>query len=148
MARIQIRRGNHTNLPTSGMLPGEPLATLDRGNLWVAVDATTRIPITPAVADLSTLATPDLTADYILVHDGDGTGQREKKLTLQALKDSLGIPVGSTDEKVAVATGATPGYIWGTDGSDGVIRMGSSMSWTRTGSYVTLDVSVVDGGTF
>lgn len=150
MARIQLRRGLAANLPTSGMLAGEPLFTTDRGNLWVALDAVTRVPVTPAIDALQTLATPDLASNLIMVHDPSATGQKEKKMTLQALKDALGIPPASTDEKVAVAAGATPGYLWGTDGTDGVLRMGSSMTWTRpTGaSYVTIDVAVVDGGTF
>ncbi|MDW8424996.1 MAG: hypothetical protein RMK51_03615 [Meiothermus sp.] len=150
MPRIQLKRGNHANLPNSGLLAGEPLLTLDRRNLWVALDATTREVPTPAVDQLATIPTIDLTSDLLLIHDADSTGQKEKKVTVQALKTALNIPEGTTDEKVAVASGATAGYIWGTDGTDGVIRMGPSMSWSRpgSGSYVVLDVAVVDGGTF
>jgi hypothetical protein len=51
---------------------------------------------------------------------------------------------------VAVVEGGEPGFIWGTDGTDGVIRMNSSMSWTKDASdgFVTLSVGTVDGGTF
>ena len=57
---------------------------------------------------------------------------------------------GMPDEKVAVVSGGTSGYIWGTDGTDGVMRMNSSMSWTKDAGngYVTLAVGTVDCGTF
>ena len=56
----------------------------------------------------------------------------------------------STDEKVAVVAGGTAGYLWGTDGTDGLIRMNTSMSWTKDAGngFVTLAVNIVDGGTF
>lgn len=150
MARLQLKRGNAANLPTSGMLAGEPMVTLDRGNLHVATDASTRIPVTPAVDELTTLAAA-ATDDLLLLHDvSENAAQREKKMTFANFKSALNIPAESTDEKVAISAGGTAGYLYGTDGTDGVVRMGSSMSWTADGgsAFVTLDVSVVDGGTF
>ena len=148
--RIQVKRGLDANLPTSGLLVGEPLITTDRGNLAVATDATTTINITPAIDKLTTLASVTGAADLLIIHDADATGQKEKKITFDAFKTALNIPAGSTDEKVAVVSGGTSGYLWGTDGSDGVIKMGSSMQWTKDAGdgYVTLDVSIIDGGTF
>lgn len=150
MPRVQHRRGTHSSLPTTGMLAGELLITTDRRNLHVAEDATTRFTPTPQVDALSTMGAVNLSADLLIIHDADGTGQREKKITVQALKDSLGIPEASTDEKVAVTGGGTPGYIWGTDGTDGILRMGSGLAWTKdTGNaYVTLRVDIIDCGTF
>jgi hypothetical protein len=151
MARIQLRRGNAANLPTSGMLAGEAFVTLDRGNLHVATDPTTRIPITPAIDALAAMPAVDGAADLIIIHDAsEEAAQKEKKITLAALKTALNIPAASSDEKVAVVSGGTSGYLWGTDGTDGVMRMGASMSWAKDSgnAYVTLDVSVVDGGTF
>ena len=49
MARLQLKRGLKANLPTSGMLPGEAHVTTDRGTLHVATDATTKLPIVPAI---------------------------------------------------------------------------------------------------
>ena len=66
MARIQLRRGLKANLPTSGMLEGEAHVTTDRGTLHVATDATTKIPIVPAIDDLTTLASVDGTADLLI----------------------------------------------------------------------------------
>ena len=148
--RIQVKRGLDANLPTSGLLVGEPLITTDRGNLAVAKDATTTINITPAIDKLTTLASVTGAADLLIIHDADATGQKEKKITFDAFKTALNIPAGSADEKVAVVSGGTSGYLWGTDGSDGVIKMGSSMQWTKDAGdgYVTLDVSIIDGGTF
>lgn len=150
MARIQLKRGLKANLPTSGMLAGEVMVTTDRGTAHVAVDATTKLPIVPAIDDLSTLASVNGAADLILIHDADGVGQKEKKITFDAFKTALNIPAASTDEKVAVVTGGTSGYIWGTDGTNGVIRMNSSMSWTKDAgnAFVTLAVGDVDCGTF
>ena len=150
MARIQLRRGLKANLPTSGMLAGEAHVTTDRGTLHVATDATTKIPVVPAIDDLTTLASVDGTADLLIIHDASATGQKEKKITFESFKTALNIPDASTDEKVAVVSGGTSGYVWGTDGTDGVLRMNSSMSWSKdvANGFVTLAVGTVDGGVF
>ena len=150
MARIQLRRGLKANLPTSGMLAGEAHVTTDRGTLHVATDATTKIPVVPAIDDLTTLASVDGTADLLIIHDASATGQKEKKITFDSFKTALNIPATSTDEKVAVVAGGTSGYVWGTDGTDGVLRMNSSMSWSKDAAngFVTLAVGTVDGGVF
>ena len=150
MARIQLKRGLKANLPTSGMLAGEVMVTTDRGTAHVATDATTKLPVVPAIDDLATLASVNGAADLILIHDADGVGQKEKKITFDAFKTALNIPAASTDEKVSVVSGGTSGYIWGTDGTNGVIRMNSSMSWTKDAgnAFVTLAVGDVDCGSF
>jgi len=150
MARIQLKRGLKANLPTSGMLAGEVMVTTDRGTAHVATDPTTKLPIVPAIDDLSTLASVNGAADLILIHDADGVGQKEKKITFDAFKTALNIPAASTDEKVAVVSGGTSGYIWGTDGTNGVIRMNSSMQWTKDAgnAFVTLAVGDIDCGSF
>ena len=150
MPRIQLKRGLKANLPTSGMLAGEPLVTTDRGTLHIATDATTKLPIVPAIDDLTTLASVNGPADLLLIHDADGVGQKEKKITFDAFKAALNIPAASTDEKVAVVSGGTSGYIWGTDGTNGVIRLNSSMQWTKDAgnAFVTLAVGNVDCGSF
>lgn len=151
MARLQLKRGLKANLPTSGMLAGEPLVTTDRGTLHVATDATTKLPVVPAIDDLTTLATVDGASDLLIIHDASESGApKEKKITFNNFKTALNIPASSTDEKVAVVSGGTAGYIWGTDGTDGVIRLNSSLSWTKDAgnAYVTIAVGTVDGGTF
>lgn len=150
MSRIQLKRGLKAALPTSSMLAGEPMVTTDRGTLHIATDATTKLPIVPAIDDLTTLASINGAADLLLVHDADGTGQKEKKITFDAFKAALNIPQSSTDEKVAVVSGGTSGFVWGTDGTDGVIRLNSSLSWTKDAgnAFVTLAVGNIDGGTF
>ena len=150
MSRIQLKRGLKAALPTSSMLAGEPMVTTDRGTLHIATDATTKLPIVPAIDDLTTLAAIDGAADLVLIHDADGTGQKEKKVTINAFRTALNIPAGTTDEKVAVVSGGTSGFLWGTDGTDGVVRMNSSLSWTKdpSNAFVTLAVGNIDGGTF
>jgi hypothetical protein len=150
MARIQLKRGLKAALPTSGMLAGEPLVTTDRGTLHIATDAATKLAVVPAIDDLTTLASINGAADLLLVHDADGTGQKEKKITFNAFKAALNIPEGAADEKVAVAAGGTSGYIWGTDGTDGVVRLNSSLAWTKDAGngFVTLAVGDIDCGTF
>ena len=150
MARIQLKRGLKANLPSAGMLPGEAHFTTDRGTLHVATDATTKLPIVPAIDDLQTLASIDGAADLLIIHDANGTGQKEKKVTFDAFKTALNIPAGSSDEKVAVVSGGTSGYLWGTDGTNGILRMNVSMQMTKDASngFVTLAVGDVDCGTF
>ena len=150
MARIQLKRGLKANLPTSGMLPGEVMVTTDRGTAHVATDPTTKLPVVPAIDDLTTLASVNGAADLILIHDADGVGQKEKKITFDAFKTALNIPAASTDEKVSVVSGGTSGYIWGTDGTNGVLRLNASMQWTKDAgnAFVTLAVGDVDCGTF
>jgi hypothetical protein len=151
MARLQLKRGLKANLPTTGMLAGEPHVTTDRGTLHVATDATTKLPVVPAIDDLTTLPSVDGVSDLILIHDASETsGQKEKKITFNNFKTALNIPPASSDEKVAVVSGGTAGYIWGTDGTNGVIRLNSSLSWTKDAgnAFVTIAVETVDGGTF
>lgn len=147
---IKIKRGTYSNLPSSGLNPGEPLVTTDRGTIYLATGATTKIPVVPDIAALATVAAIDGDNDLILMHDASATGQKESKITFGSFKSALNIPAASSDEKVAVASGGTAGYLWGTDGADGIMRMGSSMSWAKAteSGYVTLNVDVVDGGTF
>lgn len=150
MARIQLKRGLKANLPSSGMLAGEAHFTTDRGTLHVATDATTKLPVVPAIDDLQTLASIDGAADLLIIHDANGTGQKEKKVTFDAFKTALNIPTGSSDEKAAVVSGGTSGYLWGTDGTNGILRMNVSMQMTKDASngFVTLAVGDVDCGTF
>jgi hypothetical protein len=151
MPRIQIKRGLKANLPTTGMLAGEQLFTTDRGSLHVATGTTTTVPVVPPIDDLATLASIDGVADLLIIHDAsEAAALKEKKITFNAFKLALNIPAGSSDEKVAVVAGGTSGYLWGTDGSDGVLRMNSSMSWSKDAgnAFVTLAVGTVDCGTF
>lgn len=151
MARLQLRRGLKANLPTTGMLAGEPHVTTDRGTLHIATGTTTKLPVVPAIDDLTTLAAVDGASDLLIIHDAsEASAQKEKKITFDSFKTALNIPAASTDEKVAVVSGGTAGYIWGTDGTDGVIRLNSSLSWTKDAGngYVTIAVDTVDGGTF
>lgn len=151
MPRLQTRRGLKANLPTSGMLAGELHFTTDRGTLHGATDATTKLPVVPAIDDLATLAAIAGAEDLLIIHDASETsGQKEKKITFDAFKMALNIPEGASDEKVAVVAGGTAGYIWGTDGTNGVIRLNTSLTWTKDAGngFVTLAVGTVDGGTF
>lgn len=148
--RIQLKRGLFANLPTSAMLPGEPLVTTDRGTLHLATDHITKVPVSVAVDALSALAAI-ATDDMLMVHDvSEAAGQMEKKVTFGEFKAALNIPAGSSDEMVAVVAGGTSGYIWGTDGTDGILQMGTSMKMTKDAGngFVTFDVDVVNGGTF
>jgi hypothetical protein len=151
MATISLKRGLHANLPTSGMAAGEPMVTTDRGTLHVATDATTKLPVVPAIDALTSIPSITGASDLLIIHDAsESSGQKEKKVTFDAFKTALNIPAGGSDEMVAVVSGGSAGYIWGTSGADGVIRMGSSMSWTKDAgdAFVTLNVSAVDGGSF
>lgn len=150
MPRIQMKRGLKANLPTAAMLAGEAHFTTDRGTLHIATGATTRLPVVPAIDDLATLAAVDGAADFLMLHDASAVGQKETKITVNAFKAALNIPASDLDEKAAVVAGGTSGYIWGTNGTDGVIRLNNSMTWTKDAgnAFVTLAVGDVDCGTF
>ena len=148
MARIQLRRGLKAAQPTTGMLAGEPHIHTDRGTMAVAIDAVTSIGVVPAIEDLTAIGVVAGAADLLIMHDASSL--LEKKILFNDFKTALNIPPGSTDELVAVVAGGTAGYIWGTDGTDGILQMNSSMSWTKDAGdgFVTLAVATVDGGTF
>lgn len=147
---VQIKRGLRANVPTSSMLTGEQFFTTDRNTMHVATGATTTVPVVPPVDELTTLAAVNGAADLLLIHDADGVGVKEKKITFDAFKTALNIPSSSTDEKVAVVSGGTSGYLWGTTGADGVLRMGSTMAWEKDSgnAFATIGVGVIDCGTF
>lgn len=150
MPSLQIKRGLQANLPTSGMLPGEQFWTTDRNAMFVALSPTTKAPVLPPVDALETLATIAPAADFLLIHDADATGVKEKKITFANFKTALNIPAGSSDEKAAVTAGGTSGYLWGTDGTDGILRLSNSLAWTKdaASAFVTLRVETIDAGTF
>jgi hypothetical protein len=116
----------------------------------VATGATARLPIVPPIDDLATIAAVDGAADFLILHDASATGQKEGKITVNAFKTALNIPPSDLDEKAAVVAGGTSGYLWGTNGTDGVLRMNVSMAWTKDAGngFVTLAVGDVDCGTF
>lgn len=150
MPRLQNKRGLIANLPSSGMLAGELFLTTDRQTAHFATDTTTQVPIVPAIDLLSTLAVINGAADLVMIHDADAVGVKEKRVTFNEFKTALAIPAASSDEKVAVASGGSPGFIWGTNGTDGVLRMNTSMTWTKDAgnAFVTLAVGNIDCGTF
>lgn len=150
MPRIQIKRGLRAALPTSLMLAGEQHFTTDRGTLHIATDATTTLPVVPPIDELTAIGAVNGAADLLIIHDADATGQKERRITVDAFKTALAIPAGSSDEQVAVVSGGTPGFLWGTNGTDGVLRMNTSMTWTKDAgnAFVTLAVGTVDCGTF
>jgi hypothetical protein len=150
MPRLQIKRGLKANLPVTGMLPGEEHFTTDRGSLHIATGATTRMPVVPPIDDLTAIGAVDGAADMLIIHDASATGQKEMKITVNAFRASLNIPASDLDEKTAVTAGGTSGYLWGTNGTDGIIRMNPSMAWTKDAGngFVTLAVGDVDCGTF
>ncbi len=150
MPTLQIKRGLKANLPTSSLLAGEQFVTTDRHSLHIASDATTTYPVVPPIDDLVALSSVSGAADLILIHDADAVGVKEKKITFDDFKTALNIPVGAADEKLAVVSGGTAGYLWGTTGADGILRMSASMSWTKDAgnAFATLSVNVIDLGTF
>ena len=126
----------------------QPRVVID---VHVATGAAARLPVVPAIDDLSVMPAVDGAADLLLMHDAsEAAGQKEKKITLNALRTALNIPTGAADEKVAVVSGGTAGYLWGTNGTDGLIRADASVSITKDAGngFITVGVKAVDGGTF
>ena len=46
-------------------------------------------------------------ADLLMIQDASATGQQMRRITVNNFRDALNIPSGSTDELVAVVSGAT-----------------------------------------
>ena len=150
MASVQHRRGLKANLPSSALRAGQLHLTTDRHTAHFPTDSTTMVPIVPAIDDLSIMGTVDGASDYLIMHDASAAGVKEKKIGVNALKSALNIPNGDTDELVAVIEGGTSGYIYGTDGTDGILRMNTSLVMTKDAgnAFVTLAVGDIDCGTF
>jgi hypothetical protein len=139
-------------LPTSALLTGELLAATDQGSLHLATSPTTSIPVVPAVEDLATLPAIDMAADFFLISDtSEGAAQKAKKMTGNQVKAAFNIPAASSDEKTAAAPGGASGFLYNTDGTDGVLRVAdSSLVYTLGpgGAYAALAVDIIDCGTF
>lgn len=150
MPRIQNKRGLAANFPSSGLLAGELFLATDRQTLRFATDATTLVSVVPEIDNLPAIGAIAGAADMLLIHDASATGLKEKRVTFDDFKTALNIPAGSTDEQVAVVSGGTSGFLWGTDGTDGILRMNTSMAMTKDpgDAFVTLAVGDVDCGTF
>ena len=62
-------------------------------------------------------------------------------MTFDNFKTALNIPAGSTDEKVATASGDTAGYL-GTNGTDGVLRVNAAgLAMSNSASVTTMSLS-------
>jgi hypothetical protein len=86
--------------------------------------------------DYITLSIPDdaITEAKLAMNDSPSNGE------VLAWNDSgymEWIPVSADDCKVGIDAAATPGYL-GASGSDGVLRIGSGLSYTDGGDYITI----------
>lgn len=143
MARIQQRRGTKATVPTTGNLAGELILTTDSRNIFAGNTDGTASTLTPAIDLLTAMGTITPANDLIIIHDADGTGQKEKKITFDSFKSALNIPV-DPDIKVAVASGETAGYL------DDVIESSTEISKIAgsTSSKRKFTVDTIDCGTF
>lgn len=151
MPRVQQKRGLKANLPTTGMLAGEIYLSTDQHTAYFAIDATTLVPMTVDVDGLATISAITGAEDLIAIWDvSEASNPKLKKITFNDLKTALNIPEASSDEKVAIVSGGVSGYIWGTDGTNGIIRLNSSLSWAKDAGngFVTISVGNIDCGTF
>jgi len=144
--RIKVRQGLKAALPTTGMEVGEPLFCTDTQELYFATAATTKVPVKTDLEPLDAIGTI-ANDDLLLMSDTSvaAGSPRQKKVAFSDFKTALNIPAGSSDEKVATASGATAGYL-GTNGTDGVLRTdaaGLKMVAGGSNAYVTLGLSFV-----
>jgi len=148
--RVQIKTGVQANLPTSSMLRGEQFVTTDRHGLYIATDATTTINVVPLVDQLTAFSSVDGANDLLFMHDASATGVKEKKITFSDFKSALNIPAASSDEMVAVVSGGTAGYLWGTDGTDGIVRVDASLQMIKDSGngFITLSAGTINCGEF
>ena len=143
---IKLRQGLKAVLPDSGMVVGEPLFATNTKELYIADSTTTSVPAAVDIAafsDLGVVADGDLL--YMYDVSQEATDPKARKITFEDFKTALNIPAGSTDEKVATASGATAGYL-GTNGADGVLRAGNGLSMTAgaENAFVTMALFIAD----
>jgi hypothetical protein len=143
---IKLRQGLKAVLPDSGMVVGEPLFATNTKELYIADSTTTSVPAAVDIAafsDLGVVADGDLL--YMYDVSQEATDPKARKITFGDFKTALNIPVASTDEKVATASGATAGYL-GTNGADGVLRAGNGLSMTAgaENAFVTMALFIAD----
>lgn len=109
-----LRRGLRANLPTSGLIPGELLLTTDRHTLHAALGESEAVPVVIAIDELATLVGSGVvsTQDYVLIHDADGIGVREKKILVSELLTALGaVSSGQLGQPNGVATLGSDGKV-------------------------------------
>ena len=81
------------------MLAGEAHFTTDVARcMWQPVQRP-KLPVVPAIDDLTTIAAVDGAADFLILHDASAAGQKEGKITVNAFKTALNIPSSDLDEK-------------------------------------------------
>lgn len=109
-----LRRGLRANLPTSGLIPGELLLTTDRHTLHAALGESEAVPVVIAIDELATLVGSGVvsTQDYVLIHDADGVGVREKKILVSELLTALdAVSSGQLGQPNGVATLGSDGKV-------------------------------------
>lgn len=107
MDKAKARYGHRANLPTSGMEAGELLWTVDRGTMWAALSDGSRVPVVPEVDALAALVGSGVvsTQDYVLIHDADEPGAKEKKILVGELLVAMGaVPSSMLGQPGGVAT--------------------------------------------
>jgi hypothetical protein len=139
--QLKLKSGVKANLPSSGLLAGEPLYSTNTQELYIATSTTE---YAPAAIDISSYGAIGAVAtdDLLVMYDVStaATAVHLKQITFADFKTALNIPSESTDEKVACASGATAGYL-GTNGTDGVLRCdaaGLKMVAGGSNAFVTL----------
>ena len=143
---LQLRTGLKAVLPSSGMVVGEPLFATNTKELYIADSETTSVPAAVDIAAFGAIGTV-ADGDLLYMYDvsQEATDPKARKITFDDFKTALNIPPGSTDEKVATASGATAGYL-GTNGTDGVLRAGNGLSMTAgaENAFVTMALFIAD----
>lgn len=150
---IAPRRGTLTGLASATTLNvNELLVTTDRNTSHLATSASTAVPLVTPIDLLTPLLSADVVSanDKVMVHSASALGVKEKSMTIDEFKLSLNLPSGSTDEKTAAVTGGASGSLFGTNGTDGVLRLGTGLKATvaTDNSYATVDLDFIDCGTF
>lgn len=138
---IKLRQGLKAAIPVSGMTQGEPLYCTDSQELYIATSATTKAPVVMDLESLSAMVNTDVAAsDLLFMYDVSQTSGtvKARKITFTEFKTALNIPAGSTDEKVAVKSGQTAGYLYqASSGNDGILRAGTGIGFTDSNTYIT-----------
>lgn len=110
----EMRRGSRASMPASGLTPGEALYATDRQALYAVKDDGTPAPAVIALDELAALVGAGVVSaqDYVLIHDADAVGVKEKKILVGELLTAMGaVSSGLLGQPNGVATLGSDGKV-------------------------------------
>jgi|GEM_PF-945562 len=144
-AIIKVKRGLAANLPTTGLNPGEFLLATDTGNLYICIDATTKVLLAKSVtldnyllksnnlSDVSNVATARTNLSVYSKVEVDQliAGLRWKDPVVAVATTNITLSAAQTIDGVSVVVGNRVLVVGQTDAKTNGIYLCATGAWTR-----------------